>query len=174
MKEDERVLPLSRNYYSLLQPVRRVRGVRGVRTLAPASTPPPVTRCRGSAAADRAGGAASATTSATLLGNFYRDIFQGCGYAFPSGSGSRREKIEEKTETLMKWVVILISLKRLSKFGPAPWFSTFEQFFVFFNSSLHKVPVISLKCFLLAGSGSAFSWIRIHIEKNSKIRFPKE
>ena len=75
-EKDERVFPLSRKYYSLLQPVRRVRGVRGVRTLAPASTPPPVTRCRGSAAADRAGGAASATTSATHLGNFIEIFFR--------------------------------------------------------------------------------------------------
>ena len=138
-EKDERVFPLSRKYYSLLQPVRRVRGVRGVRTLAPASTPPPVTRCRGSAAADRAGGAASATTSATHLGNFYRDIFQGCGSAFPPGSGSRREKIEEKTEKSMKWVPGTGSnfnfIKKIKLICTSSVVFNFEQFFVFLNSS---------------------------------------
>jgi hypothetical protein len=66
------VTQLTRSF--LVQLVRRERGARGVRTAAPACTPPPATPCRGSAPAAQAGGATGATSSAMLSGTWKRNF----------------------------------------------------------------------------------------------------
>ena len=59
------------------------------------------------------------------------ELWNGSGSAWivPPGSGSRRVNLKKNNrQNAMKLVpvIIIISLK-LSKFGPAPWFSTCEQ-----------------------------------------------